>query len=243
MDRNNTQNEKKKKCDRCQICGKEFSLKKLFPGTLVRNGVVDLIVQKHPEWDGSKFICFDDLDNFRALYIEKIIKEDQGALSKLDDEVVESVKEHDLITEDINKKINADLSFGEKLADKIAAFGGSWTFITLFILIILLWAGINVASFSLAAFDPYPFILLNLVLSCLAAIQAPIIMMTQNRQSKREHIQSDYEYMINLKAELEIQHINAKIDQLMRDQWSRMIEIQNIQIDLMKEIREHIKKK
>jgi len=235
------QNNNKKNPYKCQICGKFLPLKQLFPASLVRNSILENILKKYPNWDSSKYICGKDLDKFRAEYIEQLIKEEQGALSKLDKEVIESYKTHELLTEDINKQITADLTFGEKIADKVASFGGSWPFIILFGAILFSWVGLNLSAILTPPFDPYPFILLNLVLSCLAAVQAPIIMMSQNRQSKKDKIKFDYEYMINLKAELEVQHINVKIDQLMRDQWKRMMEIQNIQIELIHEIKKKLK--
>lgn len=236
------QEENNQKVYKCQICKKEFLAKKMFHGSLIRNSILEGIKKKYPDWDSSQYICVSDLDKCRADHVENILKEEQGALSRLDNEVIQSYRDHDLLTEDINQQVNADQSLGEKLADKVAAFGGSWPFIFLFCIVLFFWIGINLATWSIKPFDPYPFILLNLVLSCLAAIQAPIIMMSQNRQAKKEKIKSEHEYMINLKAELEIQHINSKMDQLMRDQWNRMLEIQNIQIELMAEIKQSFKK-
>ena len=123
------------------------------------------------------------------------------------------------------------------MADRLAAFGGSWTFLGIFALVMMAWMFVN--SYLLAArpFDPYPFILLNLVLSCLAAIQAPVIMMSQNRQQARDRMGAIHDYQVNLKAELEIRHLHQKMDHLLSHQWERLVEIQEIQMELISEIR------
>lgn len=222
----------------CQICHKSFPMKHLFPGSVVRASILTEIIKKHPDWDPSKYICSSDLDRFRIEHLSNMLKEEEGALSKLDEEVMASYKNNELITENINKQIKASRSFGERISDKFAGFLGSWTFIIIFGVFLLTWVSLN--FLLLLNFDPFPFILLNLTLSSLAAFQAPIILMSQNRQNKRDRIKFDYEYMINLKAELEIQHINAKIDELMRDQWKRLVDLESIQIELMEEIKKKL---
>lgn len=242
MSSSENQQNSKNHSELCQICGKKFSTKNLFHCSLIKNGILSEIKQHHPNWDGSGYICEQDLDNFRANYIKNLILEEQGALSRLDEEVIQSYRDQELVTENINKQVLEEMTFGEKIADRVASFGGSWTFLFSFFIVIVFWIILNILFLSRKAFDPYPFILLNLILSCLAAVQAPVIMMSQNRQAKKDKIKSDYEYMINLKAELEIKHINSKIDQLMREQWKRMLDIQNIQIDLMEEIKKNLRK-
>ena len=125
---------------------------------------------------------------------------------------------------------------GIRKGDKIAVFGGSWKFILVFGSVLLIWIIVNTAVLLWKPFDPYPFILLNLILSCLAAIQAPVIMMSQNRQEAKDRLRSKHDYRVNLKAELEIRHLHEKIDHLMSHQWERLVEIQQIQIELMSEI-------
>lgn len=221
----------------CQICGKSFPQRQLFHGNLVRDSILAEIIKKHPLWDSSGYICNTDLDRFRHEHITTLLREEVGALSKLDEEVLASYKNNELVTEDVNKQIKASRTFAEILSDKFASFLGSWTFIISFGFILILYVCLNIGLFFQSTFDPFPFILLNLILSSLAAFQAPIILMSQNRQSKRDRVKFDYEYMINLKAELEIQHINAKIDELMRSQWKRLMEMENIQVELMEEIK------
>jgi uncharacterized membrane protein len=122
------------------------------------------------------------------------------------------------------------------MADKLADFGGSWRFIGIFCGLLFLWVIMNSALIIWKPFDPYPFIFLNLILSCLAAIQAPVILMSQNRQEARDRLQAEYDYRINLKAELEIRHLHEKIDHLLMNQWQRLLEIQQIQMELMEEL-------
>lgn len=159
-----------------------------------------------------------------------------GELSHLEVDVLKSINSNELLSENIEPEMNEKFSFGERLSDRIASFGGSWPFITLFFTFLFTWMGINVFLLATRAFDPYPFILLNLVLSCLAAIQAPIIMMSQNRQEARDRIRAEHDYKINLKAELEIRLLHEKVDHLLLQQNQRLIEIQQIQIDLMEDI-------
>jgi uncharacterized membrane protein len=140
------------------------------------------------------------------------------------------------LSKNINAEFEQNLTFGERLADKIADFGGSWNFIVIFGGVLLLWVAVNSMILIWRPFDPYPFILLNLVLSGLAAVQAPIIMMSQNRQEAKDRFRSEHDYSINLKAELEIRHLHEKIDHLLKNQWQRLLEIQEIQMELMEEL-------
>jgi len=133
-----------------------------------------------------------------------------------------------LLSENIEPEIESELIIGQKLADRIATFGGSWTFIIIFFSFLLVWMCINIWVLATKPFDPYPFILFNLILSCLAAIQAPIIMMSQNRKEQKDRSRSEYNYKVNLKAELEIRLLHEKIDHLMIHQNQRLLEIQEL---------------
>ena len=125
----------------------------------------------------------------------------------------------------------------------MAAFGGSWTFIIMFFAFIVIWMLINIWFLATKPFDPYPFILLNLLLSCLAAIQAPIIMMSQNRQEQKDRQRGEHDYKINLKAELEIKLLSEKIDHLLVHQSKKLLEIQEVQIDYLEDLMKEIRKK
>jgi uncharacterized membrane protein len=206
---------------------------------LIRPSLLQFIKKKLPEVDPKGFICFQDLGEFRKDYVKDVLEEEIGELSALDQEVVESLEQHELLSADIGKQFERKLTFGEQLSDQIAEFGGSWKFLISFGAVLLLWIVVNGVVLTTHAFDPYPFILLNLVLSCLAAVQAPIIMMSQNRAEARDRLRAENDYKVNLKAELEIRHLHEKLDHLLRRQYNRLFEIQQIQIELLQEIGRH----
>ena len=220
----------------CQICKQHKSPQNGTIGEVVRPSLSDFIKKKDPQWDGKGFICFDDLGKFRRDYVKEVLQDEVGELSALDQEVVESLQAHELLSSDISKQFEKELTFGEKLSDTIAEFGGSWTFIIVFGVILMVWVGLNSFVLATRAFDPYPYILMNLVLSALAALQAPVIMMSQNRSEARDRLRGENDYKINLKAELEIRHLHEKIDHLLRRQYNRLFEIQQIQIELLEEL-------
>jgi len=220
----------------CQICKKPKKISEVVPAELVRQPLVETIRQTHPDWSSSGFICITDLNQFRAKYVEDVLEKDKGELSALEEQVVKSLKEHELLSSDVNAEFDRKLTFGERLADKVADYGGSWRFIGIFMGMLFVWIIINAIVLAQKPFDPYPFILLNLILSCIAAIQAPVIMMSQNRQEAKDRLRSEYDYRVNLKAELEIRHLHEKLDHLLVNQWHRLLEIQEIQTELMEEL-------
>ena len=220
----------------CQICHKRKSPTQGQIADVIRPSLLDHLKKKHPEWNGTGFVCFDDLGDCRKEYVKEVLQDEIGELSALDDEVVESLRQHEIISENISKQFDRKLTFGERLSDRIAEFGGSWRFLITFFSILLVWIVINGVLLLTHAFDPYPFILLNLILSCLAAVQAPVIMMSQNRAEARDRLRAENDYKINLKAELEIRHLHEKIDHLLRRQYNRLFEIQQIQIELLEDL-------
>lgn len=228
---------------KCNICGKSFPVKQMLSSEFVRNGVAETIKKDHPDWNPEGYVCLNDLNYFRGKHMEDVLEDERGEATKLEKQVIRSLKKHELISEDINAEFERQLTFGERIADKVAEFGGSWRFIIIFGCILLFWITLNSLILIARPFDPYPYILLNLVLSCLAAMQAPIIMMSQNRQEDKDRLRAEHDYRVNLKAELEIRHLNEKMDHLLQKQWHRLLEIQQIQMDLMEELtREKLKK-
>src|SRR2546430_375079 len=165
----------------CQICGRAFMPQNGAIGDNVRPSLAEFIKSQRPNWDPQQFICFADLGIFRKDYVKRALEDEIGELTSLDQEVIESLQQHEVLTENIEKQFERKLTFGEHLSDKIAEFGGSWRFIIAFGGVLVVWIIINGVLLATRAFDPYPFILLNLILSCLAALQAPVIMMSQNR--------------------------------------------------------------
>ncbi len=220
----------------CAICGKTGSRREIVSGEAIRPQLATFIRQTHPDWVATGDICRSDLDAFRAAYVQSIIESEKGELTGLEQEVLRSINQHELISDNIDAEYGETWSAGERLADRIASFGGSWAFLITFGIFISLWILVNSLVLLWRPADPYPFILLNLMLSCLAAIQAPIIMMSQNRSEAKDRLRSENDYQVNLKAELEIGHINEKLDHLLSHQWTRLVEIQEIQLDLLKEL-------
>lgn len=189
----------------------------------------------HPSWSVNDVICSEDLHRYRMAHVRELVSRDQNELTRTERYVLAALGEQSLVSEDVDEQFKEKLSVGERLADRLSTFGGSWIFLGLFALFIGLWILTNAVALT-QAFDPYPFILLNLVLSCLAAIQAPIIMMSQNRQEAKDRARSEHDYEVNLKAELEIRQLHDKLDNLLLHQWHRLMELQEVQAELIDEL-------
>jgi len=171
---------------------------------------------------------------------DQVSADENEFLSKLHTIVAETIKEEDLILNNLLHPVKDVLTGGQKLSDRVARFGGSWRFIILFGIILILWIFYNVTVISSKAFDPYPFILMNLVLSCIAALQAPIIMMSQNRKEEKDRMRSENDYLINLKAEMGIRSLHQKMDLLLGEQVKRLYDLQAIQIKKLDEVSEKL---
>lgn len=202
----------------------------------IRTAIFNLILASHPDFTADSVLSIDELNQFRRQYLAELVMQEKGELAAIDQDVMTAIQTNTILTENIEPNIEAQLTSGQKAADKIASFGGSWGFILLFFGFILVWMFINIWALHSKAFDPYPFILLNLILSCLAAIQAPIIMMSQNRQEQKDRQRAEQDYKINLKAELEIKLLSEKMDHLLIHQNKKLLEIQAIQIDYLEDL-------
>jgi uncharacterized membrane protein len=218
----------------CAICEKEAREPMLFGA--VRPAIASLMAAEHPNLSADDVVCTRHVSDYRTRYVADLLARERGELSELDRQVVESMAREETVARDIEAAWGDRRTVGEKLADLVADFGGSWTFISIFFVVLMLWIAFNVWAVTRAVFDPYPFILLNLVLSCLAAIQAPIIMMSQKRQEAKDRLRSENDYRVNLKAELEIRHLHEKMDHLINRQWERLAEIQQIQLEIMQDL-------
>jgi uncharacterized membrane protein len=208
----------------------------------IREGIFNLIKSEHPDITGESYLTLAELNSYRRLYLSALIIQERGELAMIDRDVMEAIKNNAILTENIQEEIEGELTLGQKIADKVATFGGSWTFIISFFTFLIIWMLINAWVLASKPFDPYPFILLNLILSCLAAIQAPIIMMSQNRQEQKDRQRSEHDYKINLKAELEIKLLGEKMDHLLLHQNKKLLEIQEVQIDYLEDVLKEIKK-
>jgi uncharacterized membrane protein len=220
----------------CQICGSADPTA-LHNAALLRPALAELIRERTGHWDPGGWICSDDLQKFRSAYVESLFTSEMGELNALEREVLESMQQHEILSRDPNEELETAYTFGQRLADRIASVGGSWRFIISFMIVLAAWIGVNSWLLATRPFDPFPYILLNLVLSCLASIQAPVIMMSQNRQEARDRLHAQRDYQVNLKAELEIRMLHQKLDHLLLRQWERLVEIQEIQMELTNELR------
>jgi uncharacterized membrane protein len=222
----------------CAVCKKTFGQSAVVSAHLVRQFIYELIGQDYPNWSNESYICRSDLSVYRSKYVHSLLESERGELSKLEKQVLDSLQKHELISSNVDNEFERDWTFGERLADRIAGFGGSWVFLIIFALFMVFWIAMNSTVLFWRPVDPYPFILLNLLLSCLAAIQAPVIMMSQNRQEAKDRLHAEHDYQVNLKAELEIRQVHEKLDHLLSKQWERLVEIQEIQIEQLSEINE-----
>jgi uncharacterized membrane protein len=224
----------------CVVCKKTFATADLIPFSAVRNKISEMIKHDFAEWSDGCYICKSDITAYRAKEVQIMIEEEVGELSELEREVLESLQRHELLSSNTEEEFEHERTFQEILSDKLATFGGSWKFLVIFSFFLLCWITINSLVMFWRPVDPYPFILLNLVLSCLAAVQAPIIMMSQNRQEQKDRLRSQHDYQVNLKAELEIRLIHEKLDHLLLKQWQRLMEIQAAQIEEIGDIKQSL---
>ncbi|KAF2517783.1 DUF1003 domain-containing protein [Flavobacterium foetidum] len=223
------------------ISGQHFDENEKIYGKAIHDPVLGLIKEDFPDFKDEDCIAVNELNVYRQKYISNYLSMEIGALSDLEKNVISSLKDDKSIVT-IAEDDEDVRNFGQRVADKVADFGGSWTFIISFVVFITVWISSNVYIFMNKGFDPYPFILLNLILSCIAALQAPVIMMSQNRQEEKDRNRAKKDYMINLKSELEIRMIHDKIDHLIMHQQQELIEIQKVQIEMMNDILNQIKK-
>ena len=203
----------------------------------MRAPVAALIEADVPGWSEGRFVCEDDLARYRRRHVETLLEDERGELGSLDREVLERLEKGELVAQSPDE-VDERMTFGDRMSDRVAAFGGSWTFILSFVAVLVVWMTLNAGAWLFRPFDPFPFILLNLVLSCVAALQAPIIMMSQRRTEAKDRLRAENDYRVNLKAELEIRLLHDKIDNQLSRQWSRLAELQRVQIDLLEERRE-----
>lgn len=228
------------------LSGKRYRKRELVSVDGLRPSLAQRIRSDFPDLPADAKISRSELARYRMLYVEELLQREHGEFTELDRQVAESISRQDTIAENTEEEFEEHRTFGETVSDHLASFGGSWAFLISFGTVLLLWIGLNIVLASRnigSAFDPYPFILLNLVLSCLAAIQAPVIMMSQKRQEAKDRQRANNDYRVNLKAELEIRHLHEKIDYLISRQWQRLAEIQHMQLEIMQEPRKRATKK
>ncbi|MFP9117803.1 DUF1003 domain-containing protein [Flavobacterium sp. RNTU_13] len=226
------------------ISKKEFPQSEKVLAKLVRKPIIELIKRDNPDFDENCHLALSELNDYRERYISEFLQREVGQLDDLEKRVVQAMRDKSLVSGNPDEdEDSANLTLGQRVADKVADFGGSWTFIISFVVFLLVWIFINAFVFFNKGFDPYPFILLNLILSCVAALQAPVIMMSQNRQEEKDRSRAKNDYMVNLKSELEIRLLHEKLDHLILHQEQTLIEVQKVQIDMMNDILARVEKK
>jgi len=218
----------------------EFPASEKISGKSIRKSIMDIILKDHPNFSKDKFLSGTELNSYREKYIESFLTKQIGELTSLEKTVLESLKDKTTLTDKLDDDVQPS-TYGERIADKVAEFGGSWTFIISFSVFLLVWILLNIFWLANKAFDPYPFILLNLILSTIAAMQAPVIMMSQNRQEDKDRDRAKNDYMVNLKAEMEVRMLHEKIDHMIISQQQEVLEIHKVQIDLMNDILKQVK--
>jgi len=223
------------------ISKKEFPVNERISAKSIRPSIINIIKKDIPDFKENSCLALSELNVYRSKYVADYLVKEIGELTDLEHTVLDALKKRDTITDKIEDANEEPLTFGQRLADRVATFGGSWKFILSFGAFLLLWITINTILLIQKPFDPYPFILLNLILSCIAALQAPVIMMSQNRQEEKDRERAKKDYMINLKSELEIRMLHEKIDHLIIHQQHELIEIQKVQVEMMQNILDKIK--
>jgi uncharacterized membrane protein len=225
------------------LSGRNFPENQRVEAKDVREAIVTKIKSEHPHFNETSCLSIQELNEFRKKYLTENLEHEIGTLTELEREVLNALHSNATISDDIDETMDEKLTLGQRIADRIAYFGGSWTFILSFFGFIFLWIVLNIYLLRSGAFDAYPFILLNLILSCLASLQAPVIMMSQNRQEEKDRIRSKHDYQVNLKAELEIRMLHEKVDHLILNQQQRLFEMQQMQLEMLEEITNRLPKK
>jgi uncharacterized membrane protein len=220
----------------CSLCGTPVEGRTLASPQKLENRILDLIRQDRPDWEGKRGICGTCLEQYRAKKFVAYLEAEYQKLSELENAVVSKITRRGRVSKLVHQDLDTKMTVGERVADKVAQFGGSWRFIGIFTAILVGWMIINSIVLIRRPFDPFPFILLNLVLSTIAALQAPVIMMSQNRQAHKDRMQANQDYEINLMAEIEIRDLHDKLDSLRFKQWHELWHIQKRQIELLEHL-------
>jgi uncharacterized membrane protein len=226
----------------CSITGAIFEDKDGLMWMQLRPALRDFVKTIHNDIDAGSFISYHALNEILHAYVANLTAEETKAHNALVERIKQQYKDDDALSPIPPKEDTKELTFGERLSDRIADFGGSWRFIIIFLSFMAAWMFINSWYFFNKGFDPYPYILLNLMLSCIAALQAPVIMMSQNRQEDKDRARAEYDFKVNLKAEKEIQLLHKKLDHLLQHQHSNMIELFQLHLDLTEQVQQRIDK-
>jgi uncharacterized membrane protein len=220
----------------CSLCAAPVDGRSLRSPQKLENRIIDLIRQDRPEWEANRGICPNCLEQYRAKKFVGYLEAEYRKLSDIEHAVVSKITRRGRVSQAVHQDFHSGMTFGQRVADRVARFGGSWPFIGIFGGVLVVWMLVNAWILAQHPFDPYPFILLNLVLSTLAALQAPVIMMSQNRQAEKDRVHAQQDYEINLMAEIEIRDLHDKMDSLRFKQWHELWHIQKRQIELLEHL-------
>ncbi len=217
--------------ENCQICGKAFDGEHLVHQKSLKTELAQFIGKD------KMVLCRSCLNHQKIDFALARLEKERGALSDLEKEIAKKAAAHTSISKRLDKQFEKSTTSSQKLADQFAAAIGSWRFILVFIGLLVVWVLLNAVLWLNQGFDPYPFTLLNVILSCVAALQAPIILMAQNRIAIKENIRAQHDYEIDLKSEMELASLHEKIDHLLNTQWQLMIDLQKVQLDILRDIK------
>lgn len=226
----------------CIVSGESYSegqglfLKDLRPS--LRKYIKKADTDTESDMPDDAFISFNALTGMLREYINDLSEEESKEHQSLKSKIGERFEEEDALQPIKYDPSDKPITLAERLADKIASFGGSWTFIIIFVSVLIIWMGINAFLLNNKGFDPYPFILLNLALSCIAALQAPVIMMSQNRQAESDRERAEYDFKVNLKAETEVRLLHKKLDHLLIHEHRNTAELFQLQLDIMQQMQQ-----
>ncbi|WP_125581625.1 DUF1003 domain-containing protein [Levilactobacillus cerevisiae] len=224
----------------CLVDGKPISLETSLQLSELEVGLRNRIKRDYPQCKTTDYICGHHLLKYRLDHVDAMINADLKQTKKINQKLTKALQSDDYDIIDVNDSLKESLTFGQKVSDDVARFGGSWGFILVFMFVLIGWMIVNGLHLFGANFDNYPFILLNLVLSCVAAIQAPIIMMSQNRSADRDRMMAENDYHVNLKSEHELRLLHAKVDHLAQNQVPHTMEIERFQLEILGEIRQEL---
>ena len=224
----------------CLVDGAPISLEVSLQLSELDPSLRNRIKQDYPQAQATDYICGHHLLKYRLDRVDAMINADLKQTKKINHKLTRALQSDDYDIIDVNEVLTNSLTFGQKVSDDVARFGGSWGFIFIFMVVLLGWMLVNGLYLFGVNFDNYPYILLNLVLSCVAAIQAPIIMMSQNRSADRDRMMAENDYHVNLKAEHELRLLHAKVDHLAQNQVPHTMEIERFQLEILGEIRHEL---
>jgi len=224
----------------CSLCNTIVDARTLVNPNNLETNIVEMIRRERPDWEGKRGVCSTCREQYRAKKFLGYLEDEYTKISEMEKSLVTQIARRGRVSKLVNQEFESQLTFGERVADRVAQFGGSWSFIIIFGSILVVWMGVNSWILAHRAFDPYPYILLNLALSALAALQAPVIMMSQNRAAEKDRLHAKQDYEINLMAEIEIRDLHDKLDGLRYKQWHELWHLQQRQLELLEHLHKEL---